>query len=129
MNNILPCYSPLAVCRDDILKYDKAMARLLLTAHIFLEIKKGISAPDFPFYNNNILAVNTGKSHHATIIRIRPYFYFFILAKFVKVPQLFMSTRITGRTIRSTAAKNCLILLGISSYSLLNWLGLRLVRS
>jgi len=129
MNNILPCYSPLAVCRDDILKYDKTMARQPLTGHIFLEIKKVISMPDSPFYNNNILPVNTSKSHDSTIIRSRPYFYFFILAKFVKVPQLFMSTKITGRTVRSTAAKNRLILLGISSYSLLNWLGLRLVRS
>jgi len=105
------------------------MAAQSLTVHIFLEIKKVISMPDSPFYNNNILPVNTSKSHDATIIRSRPYFYFFILAKFVKVPQLFMSTTITGRTIRSTAAKNRLILLGISSYSLLNWLGLRLVRS
>jgi hypothetical protein len=89
MNNILPCYWPLAVCRDDILKYNKAMARQPLTGHIFLEIKKGISMPDFPFHDYNILRVNTSKSHDATIIRSRPYFYFFILAKFVKVPQLF----------------------------------------
>ena len=85
--------------------------------------------PDFPFHNNNILPVNTRKSHDSTIIRSRQYFYFFILAKFVKVPQLFLSTTITGRTIHSKAAKNRLILLEISSYSLLNWLELRLVRS
>jgi hypothetical protein len=117
------------VYRDDILKYEKVMAIQPLTGHIFLEIKKGMSVPDFPFYSNNILPVNTCKSHDSTIIRSWPYFYFFILAKFVKVPQLFMSTTITGRTLRSTAAKNRLILLGISSYSLLNWLELRLVRS
>ena len=66
------------------------------------------------------LPVNPRSCSNSTINWHRQHFCFFILAKFVKVPQPFMVTRIKGGSVCSTTAKNRLIFFEGLQYSLPN---------
>jgi hypothetical protein len=78
----------------------------------------GIAPAIFLLTTTKSLPTHTLPPDDSTLIAHGRYFYFFILAKFVKVPQLIITIRIMGRAVGSTIAKNRLILLGSSPYSL-----------
>jgi hypothetical protein len=84
----------------------------------FLKLKLEDARRTFVFDTTKSQPEHTVPPYDSILIQHGRHFYFFILAKFVKVPQLIVTTGRMGRAVSSAGAKNRLILLESSPYSL-----------